>query len=81
MDYYGLPPPPLAFGQPLPLSVGDVVELTRAEVDLQWWEVRGHHSLAHTHTHTHTMLSHTHTYTQRHTNIERDTPTPTHTHT
>ncbi len=28
MDYYGLPPPPLAFGQPLALSVGDVVELT-----------------------------------------------------
>lgn len=40
MDYYGLPPPPVAFGQPLQLSVGDVVELTRAEVDLQWWEVR-----------------------------------------
>uniref|UniRef100_A0A8C1LQT9 Vav guanine nucleotide exchange factor 1 n=1 Tax=Cyprinus carpio TaxID=7962 RepID=A0A8C1LQT9_CYPCA len=40
VDYYGLPPPPLAFGQPLPLSVGDVVELTRAEVDLQWWEGR-----------------------------------------
>ncbi|XP_067259436.1 proto-oncogene vav-like isoform X1 [Chanodichthys erythropterus] len=40
MDYYGLPPPPVAFGQPLPLTVGDVVELTRAEVDLQWWEGR-----------------------------------------
>uniref|UniRef100_A0A672KYP6 Vav guanine nucleotide exchange factor 1 n=1 Tax=Sinocyclocheilus grahami TaxID=75366 RepID=A0A672KYP6_SINGR len=40
VDYYGLPPPPLAFGQPLPLSMGDVVELTRAEVDLQWWEGR-----------------------------------------
>uniref|UniRef100_A0A8C2CEB8 Vav guanine nucleotide exchange factor 1 n=1 Tax=Cyprinus carpio TaxID=7962 RepID=A0A8C2CEB8_CYPCA len=40
MDYYGLPPPPVAFGQPLLLSVGDMVELTRAEVDLQWWEVR-----------------------------------------
>uniref|UniRef100_A0A8C1P5P1 Vav guanine nucleotide exchange factor 1 n=1 Tax=Cyprinus carpio TaxID=7962 RepID=A0A8C1P5P1_CYPCA len=38
MDYYGLPPPPVAFGQPLLLSVGDMVELTRAEVDLQWWE-------------------------------------------
>uniref|UniRef100_A0A8C1XWC8 Vav guanine nucleotide exchange factor 1 n=1 Tax=Cyprinus carpio TaxID=7962 RepID=A0A8C1XWC8_CYPCA len=40
MDYYGLPPPPVAFGQPLLLSVGDMVELTRAEVDLQWWEGR-----------------------------------------
>uniref|UniRef100_A0A9J7ZVQ6 Vav guanine nucleotide exchange factor 1 n=1 Tax=Cyprinus carpio carpio TaxID=630221 RepID=A0A9J7ZVQ6_CYPCA len=47
VDYYGLPPPPLAFGQPLPLSVGDVVELTRAEVDLQWWEVRGHQTSMH----------------------------------
>lgn len=37
-EYYGLPPPPLAFGQPLSLSMGDVIELTRAEVDLQWWE-------------------------------------------
>uniref|UniRef100_A0A8C1TP68 Vav guanine nucleotide exchange factor 1 n=1 Tax=Cyprinus carpio TaxID=7962 RepID=A0A8C1TP68_CYPCA len=54
VDYYGLPPPPLAFGQPLPLSVGDVVELTRAEVDLQWWEVRGHRS--HTHSYTHTQV-------------------------
>uniref|UniRef100_A0A8C2CHL3 Vav guanine nucleotide exchange factor 1 n=1 Tax=Cyprinus carpio TaxID=7962 RepID=A0A8C2CHL3_CYPCA len=53
MDYYGLPPPPVAFGQPLLLSVGDMVELTRAEVDLQWWEVRGHHT--HTHTHTRTQ--------------------------
>uniref|UniRef100_A0A672PXT2 Vav guanine nucleotide exchange factor 1 n=1 Tax=Sinocyclocheilus grahami TaxID=75366 RepID=A0A672PXT2_SINGR len=40
VDYYGLPPPPLEFGQPLLLSVGDTVELTRAEVDLQWWEGR-----------------------------------------
>lgn len=40
LDYYGLPPPPVAFGQPLQLTVGDVVELTRAEVDLQWWEGR-----------------------------------------
>lgn len=38
-DYYGMPPPPVAFGQPLHLAVGDVIELTRAEVDLQWWEV------------------------------------------
>uniref|UniRef100_A0A8C2EWD9 Vav guanine nucleotide exchange factor 1 n=1 Tax=Cyprinus carpio TaxID=7962 RepID=A0A8C2EWD9_CYPCA len=62
VDYYGLPPPPLAFGQPLPLSVGDVVELTRAEVDLQWWEVRGHRSHTHSHIHTHT---HTHTHRYR----------------
>ncbi|KAI4881259.1 hypothetical protein NFI96_028879 [Prochilodus magdalenae] len=39
-DYFGLPPPPVAFGQPLQLTVGDVVELTRADVDLQWWEGR-----------------------------------------
>ncbi|KAL2086402.1 hypothetical protein ACEWY4_017461 [Coilia grayii] len=39
-EYYGLPPPPVAFGQPLHLSLGDVIELTRAEVDLQWWEGR-----------------------------------------
>uniref|UniRef100_A0A4W5KQV4 SH3 domain-containing protein n=1 Tax=Hucho hucho TaxID=62062 RepID=A0A4W5KQV4_9TELE len=37
-EYYGLPPPPVAFGQPLHLSMGDVIELTRAEVDLMWWE-------------------------------------------
>ncbi|KAG5278242.1 hypothetical protein AALO_G00096780 [Alosa alosa] len=39
-EYYGLPPPPVAFGQPLHLSLGDVIELTRAEVELQWWEGR-----------------------------------------
>ncbi|KAK3530596.1 hypothetical protein QTP86_028831, partial [Hemibagrus guttatus] len=39
-DYYGMPPPPVAFGQPLPLTVGDVIELTRADADLQWWEGR-----------------------------------------
>ncbi|XP_053332807.1 proto-oncogene vav-like isoform X1 [Clarias gariepinus] len=39
-DYYGMPPPPVAFGQPLHLAVGDVIELTRADVDLQWWEGR-----------------------------------------
>uniref|UniRef100_A0A673ZQB0 Vav guanine nucleotide exchange factor 1 n=1 Tax=Salmo trutta TaxID=8032 RepID=A0A673ZQB0_SALTR len=37
-EYYGLPPPPVAFGQPLHLSMGDVIELTRAEADLTWWE-------------------------------------------
>lgn len=41
-DYYGMPPPPVAFGQPLHLTAGDVIELTRADVDLQWWEVRLH---------------------------------------
>uniref|UniRef100_A0AAR2K6L9 Vav guanine nucleotide exchange factor 1 n=1 Tax=Pygocentrus nattereri TaxID=42514 RepID=A0AAR2K6L9_PYGNA len=39
-DYYGMPPPPVAFGQPLHLTIGDVIELTRADVDLQWWEGR-----------------------------------------
>eukprot|EP00063_Salmo_salar_P066656 XP_014041491.1 PREDICTED: proto-oncogene vav-like isoform X2 [Salmo salar] len=37
-EYYGLPPPPVAFGQPLHLSMGDVIELTRAEANLTWWE-------------------------------------------
>uniref|UniRef100_A0A8K9XW92 Vav guanine nucleotide exchange factor 1 n=1 Tax=Oncorhynchus mykiss TaxID=8022 RepID=A0A8K9XW92_ONCMY len=37
-EYYGLPPPPVAFGQPLHLSMGDVIELTRADADLTWWE-------------------------------------------
>uniref|UniRef100_A0AAQ4P2J1 Osteoclast-stimulating factor 1 n=1 Tax=Gasterosteus aculeatus aculeatus TaxID=481459 RepID=A0AAQ4P2J1_GASAC len=38
-EYYGLPPPPVGFGQPLPLCKGDIIELTRAEADLSWWEV------------------------------------------
>uniref|UniRef100_A0A8K9XGQ4 Vav guanine nucleotide exchange factor 1 n=1 Tax=Oncorhynchus mykiss TaxID=8022 RepID=A0A8K9XGQ4_ONCMY len=38
-EYYGLPPPPVAFGQPLHLSMGDVIELTRADADLTWWEL------------------------------------------
>lgn len=38
-DYYGMPPPPVGFGQPLHLSKGDIVELTRADADLSWWEV------------------------------------------
>lgn len=38
-DYYGMPPPPVGFGQPLHLSKGDIVELTRADPDLSWWEV------------------------------------------
>ncbi|XP_077575944.1 proto-oncogene vav isoform X2 [Stigmatopora nigra] len=37
-EYFGLPPPPPSFGQALQLSKGDVVELTRAEVELSWWE-------------------------------------------
>ncbi|XP_061626293.1 proto-oncogene vav-like isoform X2 [Phyllopteryx taeniolatus] len=39
-EYFGLPPPPASFGHPLYLSKGDVVELTRVEVDLSWWEGR-----------------------------------------
>lgn len=39
-EYYGLPPPPVGFGQPLHLSKGDIIELTRAEADLSWWEGR-----------------------------------------
>lgn len=39
-DYFGLPPPPVGFGQPLHLSRGDIVELTRAGADLAWWEGR-----------------------------------------
>ncbi|XP_041790233.1 proto-oncogene vav-like isoform X1 [Chelmon rostratus] len=39
-EYFGLPPPPVGFGQPLHLSKGDIIELTRADVDLPWWEGR-----------------------------------------
>ncbi|KAM9856762.1 proto-oncogene vav isoform 1-T2 [Aulostomus maculatus] len=39
-EYYGLPPPPVGFGGPLHLSKGDIIELTRAEADLLWWEGR-----------------------------------------
>ncbi|XP_041097949.1 proto-oncogene vav-like [Polyodon spathula] len=39
-DYYGMPPPPVAFGQPLRLALGDIIELTKAEVDQSWWEGR-----------------------------------------
>lgn len=39
-EYYGLPPPPVGFGQPLHLSKGDIIELTRADADLSWWEVK-----------------------------------------
>ncbi|TFJ95986.1 Proto-oncogene vav [Platysternon megacephalum] len=39
-EYYGLPPPPVAFGPSLRLSMGDIVELTKAEVEQLWWEGR-----------------------------------------
>ncbi|MGH0125389.1 UNVERIFIED_CONTAM: hypothetical protein FKN15_026376 [Acipenser sinensis] len=39
-EYYGMPPPPVAFGQPLRLALGDIIELTKAEVDQSWWEVQ-----------------------------------------
>lgn len=39
-EYYGLPPPPVGFGQPLQLFKGDIIEVTRADVDLAWWEGR-----------------------------------------
>lgn len=46
-EYYGLPPPPVGFGQPLHLSKGDIIDLTRADADLPWWEV----TLENKHTH------------------------------
>uniref|UniRef100_A0A8D0GX96 Vav guanine nucleotide exchange factor 1 n=1 Tax=Sphenodon punctatus TaxID=8508 RepID=A0A8D0GX96_SPHPU len=39
-EYLGLPPPPVAFGPPLRLNVGDIVELTKAEAEQLWWEGR-----------------------------------------
>ncbi|CAL8330756.1 unnamed protein product [Merluccius merluccius] len=39
-DYFGLPPVPGGFGQPLSLSRGDVIELKQADVDVPWWEGR-----------------------------------------
>ncbi|XP_043969035.1 proto-oncogene vav-like isoform X1 [Gambusia affinis] len=39
-EYYGVPPPPVGFGQPLQLFIGDIIELIRADVDLAWWEGR-----------------------------------------
>uniref|UniRef100_A0A669DIS1 Osteoclast-stimulating factor 1 n=1 Tax=Oreochromis niloticus TaxID=8128 RepID=A0A669DIS1_ORENI len=39
-EYYGMPPPPVGFGQALNLSRGDVIELTRADAELPWWEGR-----------------------------------------
>ena len=39
-EYYGLPPPPGAIGPFLRLSPGDIVELTKAEAEQNWWEVQ-----------------------------------------
>ncbi|XP_068178412.1 proto-oncogene vav-like isoform X2 [Antennarius striatus] len=39
-EYFGLPPPPVGFGQPLHLARGDIIELTQADPDLPWWEGR-----------------------------------------
>uniref|UniRef100_A0A8C7YTC5 Osteoclast-stimulating factor 1 n=1 Tax=Oryzias sinensis TaxID=183150 RepID=A0A8C7YTC5_9TELE len=39
-EYYSLPPPPVGFGQSLNLSKGDLIELTRADADQSWWEVK-----------------------------------------
>ncbi|KAI4583949.1 hypothetical protein MJG53_007228 [Ovis ammon polii x Ovis aries] len=39
-EYYGLPPPPGAIGPFLRLSLGDIVELTKAEAEQNWWEGR-----------------------------------------
>uniref|UniRef100_A0A4X2M243 Proto-oncogene vav n=1 Tax=Vombatus ursinus TaxID=29139 RepID=A0A4X2M243_VOMUR len=37
-EYYGLPPPPVAFGPFLRLNPGDIVELTKAEAEQNWWQ-------------------------------------------
>ncbi|XP_020826898.1 proto-oncogene vav isoform X2 [Phascolarctos cinereus] len=37
-EYYGLPPPPVAFGPFLRLNLGDIVELTKAEAEQNWWQ-------------------------------------------
>nr|XP_033781207.1 proto-oncogene vav isoform X2 [Geotrypetes seraphini] len=39
-EYYGLPPPPVAFGPTLRLNVGDIVELIKADAEQTWWEGR-----------------------------------------
>ncbi|XP_030052729.1 proto-oncogene vav isoform X2 [Microcaecilia unicolor] len=39
-EYYGLPPPPVAFGPALHLNVGEIVELTKADAEQNWWEGR-----------------------------------------
>ncbi|XP_043940655.1 proto-oncogene vav [Protopterus annectens] len=37
-EYNGLPPPPAAFGVAIRLSVGDIIELKKADADQNWWE-------------------------------------------
>ncbi|PIO41040.1 hypothetical protein AB205_0046670 [Aquarana catesbeiana] len=39
-EYFGIPPPPIAFGPPLKMQKGDVIELTKAEAEQNWWEGR-----------------------------------------
>ncbi|XP_056412572.1 proto-oncogene vav isoform X2 [Hyla sarda] len=39
-DYVRIPPPPIAFGPPLQMQKGDVIELTKAEAEQNWWEGR-----------------------------------------
>ncbi|XP_077152088.1 proto-oncogene vav isoform X4 [Ranitomeya variabilis] len=39
-NYVGIPPPPIAFGPPLQMQKGDVIELTKAEAEQNWWEGR-----------------------------------------
>ncbi|XP_023602627.1 proto-oncogene vav [Myotis lucifugus] len=39
-EYYGIPPPPGALGPFLRLNPGDIVELTKAEAEQNWWEGR-----------------------------------------
>ncbi|XP_053310589.1 proto-oncogene vav [Spea bombifrons] len=38
--YSGVPPPPIAFGPALGMETGDIIELTKAEADQNWWEGR-----------------------------------------
>ncbi|KAM4700473.1 proto-oncogene vav isoform 1-T1 [Discoglossus pictus] len=39
-EYFGLPPPPIAFGPALRMEKGHIIELTKAEADQHWWEGR-----------------------------------------
>ncbi|XP_018420001.1 PREDICTED: proto-oncogene vav [Nanorana parkeri] len=39
-EYFGIPPPPIAFGPPLKMQKGHVIELTKAEAEQNWWEGR-----------------------------------------
>ncbi|NXA57240.1 VAV protein, partial [Nothocercus julius] len=39
--YSGIPPPPGNMGPPLRLSLGDIVEVMKAEVEQLWWQVGG----------------------------------------